>query len=229
MSGERGGLGIAISRFDLRGRLVAIARDLHERSLNPGTAGNASVRFADRILITPSGVPYSTMAPSELVEISLEGVAEGRLRPSSEWRFHRDIYLARPEVESIVHAHPVYATALASLRRELPAFHYMIAAAGGSTIRCAPYATFGTQSLSDNVVAALEDRTACLLANHGIVAVGATPEAAAELVVEVETLCEMYLNALQVGTPVILTELEMADVLTRFGDYGNPGRSGLKD
>ncbi len=188
-----------------------------------------SVRFADRILITPSGVPYPTLLPSELVELSLEGATNGRLRPSSEWRFHRDIYRARPEVGAVVHAHPPYATALASLRRDLPAFHYMIAVAGGSTIRCAPYATFGTQELSDYVLAALQGRKACLLANHGIVALGETAESAGELAVEVETLCEMYIHALQAGTPVVLSELEMAEVVARFADHGNPDRSRLRD
>ena len=204
---------------------MRVVQDLHERGFNPGTAGNASVRFADGMIITPSGVPYPTLAPRELVEMSLDGAAQGTLKPSSEWRFHVDIYRARPEVGAIVHLHAAYASAYASLRRDLPAFHYMIAVAGGPTIRCAPYATFGTQQLSNNVVAALEDRTACLLANHGIVAVGETPEAAAELAAEVEILCEMYTHALQAGSPVILTEAEMAEVLARFADYGNPGRS----
>lgn len=161
--------------------------------------------------------------------MSLDGVPEGRLRPSSEWRFHCDIYRARPEVLSVVHTHPPYATAVATLRRDLPAFHYMIAAAGGSTIRCASYATFGTQELSDNVLSALQARTACLLANHGMIAIGDSPEAAAGLARHVEGLCEVYVHALRAGTPVILTELEMAEVLTRFGDYGNPGRSRILD
>ena len=208
---------------------MRVVQDLHERGFNPGTAGNASVRFADGMIITPSGVPYPTLAPRELVEMSLDGAAQGTLKPSSEWRFHVDIYRARPEVGAIVHLHAAYASAYASLRRDLPAFHYMIAVAGGPTIRCAPYATFGTQQLSNNVVAALEDRTACLLANHGIVAVGETPEAAAELAAEVEILCEMYTHALQAGSPVILTEAEMAEVLARFADYGNPGRSRRPD
>lgn len=187
------------------------------------------MRFTDGMIITPSGVPYPTLAPRELVEMSLDGAIDGRLKPSSEWRFHVDIYRARPEVGAIVHLHAAYASAFSSLRRDLPAFHYMIAVAGGSTIRCAPYATFGTQQLSNNVVAALQDRTACLLANHGIVAVGETPEAAGQLAEEVESLCEMYTHALQAGSPVILTEQEMAEVLARFADYGNPGRSRRPD
>ncbi len=187
------------------------------------------MRFADVILITPSGVPYSRLVPSDLVEMSLDGEPAGRTRPSSEWRFHRDIYRARPEVGAVVHLHAPYASGFASLRRDLPAFHYMVAVAGGSSIRCAPYATFGTQRLSDYVVAALHDRTACLLANHGIVAVGETIEAAADLGVEVEALCEMYIHASQAGSPVILTEAEMAEVLTRFADYGDPDRNPRRD
>lgn len=197
---------------------------LHERGLNPGRAGNVSVRFSDRMLITPSGVSYPTLAPSEMVDLSLLGVEETRLRPSSEWRFHRDIYVARREVGAVVHTHSPYASAIACLRREVPAFHYMVAAAGGSTIRCAPYATFGTQELSDNVVRALEDRKACLLSNHGLVTVGGTLEEAADLALEVEALCEVYLHALQAGTPVILSASEMADTMARFTDYGNPAR-----
>ncbi len=187
------------------------------------------MRFDDRILITPSGVPYPRLVPSDIVELSLEGDAVGRLRPSSEWRFHRDIYGARPEVGAVVHLHPPFASAFATLRRDLPAFHYMVAVAGGSSIRCAPYATFGTQQLSDHVVAALDDRKACLLANHGIVAVGETLEAAGDLAAEVEALCEIYIHALQAGTPVILTEAEMAEVLARFADYGDPGRRHHRD
>ena len=201
---------------------MAAVRMLHERRLNPGRAGNASVRFSDRMLITPSGVPYPTMAPSELVDLSLTDAESTRVRPSSEWRFHRDVYLARPEVGAIVHAHPPYSTAIACLRRDVPAFHYMVAMAGGTTIRCAPYATFGTQELSDNVVRALEGRTACLLANHGLVTVGETVEEAADLALEVEALCETYLHALQAGDPVILSDPEMAEVMVRFVDYGNP-------
>jgi L-fuculose-phosphate aldolase len=179
-----------------------------------------SIGLPDRIFITPSGVRYPELAPSEIVEIPRAGPIETRLRPSSEWRFHRDVYAARPEVGAIVHTHQPHATAVACLRRDVPAVHYMIAAAGGPTIRCAPYATFGTQQLSDHVVAALRDRTACLIANHGLVALGETPEAAMELAVSIEALCHIYLLAAGAGDPVSLTEAEMHDVLERFGDYG---------
>lgn len=198
------------------------AQDLFDRGLNTGTAGNVSVRYADWFLITPSGIRYDALTPTQIVEMDLEGEAEGRMRPSSEWRFHRDIYKERPEVGAVVHTHPPFGTAVAALRRDLPAFHYMVAIAGGTTIRCAPYATFGTQLLSNYVMRALEDRTACLLANHGMVAVGDTLEQAAQLAVEVEVLCQMYLAALQAEEPYILTDEEMQEVLDKFEDYRNP-------
>ena len=181
-----------------------------------------SVRYSDWFLITPSGIRYDALSPTQIVEMDFEGESEGRMRPSSEWRFHLDIYRARPEVGAIVHTHPPYGTAVAALRRHLPAFHYMVAIAGGTTIRCAPYATFGTQLLSNHVMRALDDRTACLLANHGMVAVGATLEEATQLAIEVEALCQMYLAALQAGEPHILSDEEMADVLAKFDDYRNP-------
>jgi len=181
-----------------------------------------SVRYADWFLITPSGVRYDALSPTQIVEMDLEGRAEGRMRPSSEWRFHLDIYRARPEVGAVVHTHPPYSTAVAALRRDLPAFHYYVAIAGGSTIRCAPYARFGTQLLSDYVLRALEGRTACLLANHGMVAVAATLEEAAQLAIEVEQLSRMYLAALAAGEPHLLSEEEMAEVLAEFQSYRHP-------
>jgi L-fuculose-phosphate aldolase len=180
------------------------------------------VRYSDWFLITPSGIRYDALEPAQIVEMDMEGTTEGRMRPSSEWRFHLDIYNARPEVGAIVHTHPPYGTAVAALRRDLPAFHYYVAAAGGTTIRCAPYATFGSQLLSDYVQRALEDRTACLLANHGMVAVGETLEQATQLAIEVEMLCQMYLTTLSAGEPFILTDEEMQEVLDKFGDYKNP-------
>ncbi|MBU1227181.1 MAG: class II aldolase/adducin family protein [Actinobacteria bacterium] len=202
--------------------MVLAARDLFDRGLNTGTAGNVSVRFGDWFLITPSGIRYDALEPTQIVEMDMEGASEGRMRPSSEWRFHLDIYKARPEVGAIVHTHPPFGTAVAALRREVPAFHYMVAVAGGTTIRCAPYATFGTQLLSDYVQRALEDRTACLLANHGMVAVEATLEQATQLAIEVEMLCRMYLTALAAGEPHVLTDEEMQEVLDKFADYRNP-------
>jgi L-fuculose-phosphate aldolase len=162
------------------------------------------------------------MRADDIVEMTLEGEVRGSREPSSEWRFHRDIYLARPDADAIVHAHSTFATALACLGRDIPAFHYMVAVAGGSDIRCARYATFGTQELSDNALAAIAGRTACLLANHGMIAVGASLDAALALAVEVEALAEQYWAALQVGEPNMLSEAEMAIVLQRFRSYGQP-------
>ena len=201
---------------------MVAARDLFDRGLNTGTAGNVSVRYSEWFLVTPSGIRYDALTPTQIVEMDMEGEAEGRLKPSSEWRFHRDIYVARPDVGAIVHTHPPFGTAVAALRRDLPAFHYTVAAAGGTTIRCAPYATYGTQLLSDYVMRALEDRTACLLANHGMVAVAETLEKATLLAIEVEMLCQMYLSAIQAGEPYILSDEEMQEVLDKFGDYKNP-------
>lgn len=198
---------------------MVAARDLFDRGLNTGTAGNVSVRYSDWFLITPSGIRYDALSPTQIVEMDMEGAAEGRMKPSSEWRFHLDVYRARPEVGAVVHTHPPFGTAVAALRRDLPAFHYYVAMAGGNTIRCAPYARFGTQLLSDYVLRALEDRTACLLANHGMVAVGPTLEAATQLAIEVEQLCRMYLAALSAGEPHLLSDEEMDEVLAEFGSY----------
>ena len=154
--------------------------------------------------------------------MTLDGEARGALLPSSEWRFHRDIYAARADAHAIVHTHAPFATSLACLHRGIPPFHYMVAVAGGTDIRCAPYATFGTQALSDHAVAALAGRRACLLANHGMIAVGASLERALALAVEVETLAEMYWRALQIGEPVLLPDAEMDVVLEKFATYGQP-------
>jgi L-fuculose-phosphate aldolase len=177
-------------------------------------------------LITPTGLPYDETLPDDLTFMPLDAKDErdflGPRLPSSEWRFHRDIYAARPEAGAIVHTHGVYATTLACMGRSIPAFHYMVAAAGGIDIRCAPYATFGTQELSDHAVAALQDRNACLLAHHGLIALGPTPERALALAVEVEALARMYWQALQIGEPASLPDAEMQRVLEKFKTYGQP-------
>ena len=152
--------------------------------------------------------------------MTLDGEARGSLLPSSEWRFHRDIYVARADAHAIVHTHAPFATSLACLHRGIPPFHYMVAVAGGNDIRCAPYATFGTQELSDHALAALAGRDACLLANHGMIALGASLAKALALAVEVETLAEMYWRALQIGEPVLLSDAEMDVVLEKFRTYG---------
>lgn len=190
--------------------------------LNQGTAGNLSVRVPGGILITPSGLPYDEMKPADIVALDAHGTPRGQLAPSSEWHFHLGIMNARPEINAVLHAHSMFATTLACLRRGIPSFHYMIAVAGGADIRCAPYATFGTEALSRHVVQALDGRKACLLANHGLVVAGESLREALRLAVEVETLAAMYWRALQVGRPALLSAAEMARVLKKFETYGKP-------
>jgi L-fuculose-phosphate aldolase len=191
--------------------------------INQGTSGNASVRLDDaHFLITPSGLPYDAMRPVQIPVMTLAGRWYGARRPSSEWRFHRDILAARPDAAAVIHTHGPLATTLAVLRRDIPAFHYMVAVAGGDSIRCAPYATFGTQALSDLALAALEGRRACLLANHGLIAIGATLEKALALAVEVEALSGMYLRACAIGEPALLSPAQMQEALELFRTYGTP-------
>jgi L-fuculose-phosphate aldolase len=210
---------------DLRGQIVETTAALNTAGLSRGSSGNVSARIGHRgtsgYLITPSGIPNEQITTAEVLTLRLDEIPRVDVRPraSSEWRFHRDIYAARPEVNAVVHTHPPFATTLACLRRDIPAFHYMVAVSGGHDIRCAGYATFGTQELSDRVLAALEGRRTCLLANHGMVAVGATLVEALALAVEVEALAEMYWRTLQVGPPVLLDEGEMDRVLERFSAY----------
>ncbi|BCX17153.1 MAG: fructose-bisphosphate aldolase [Geminicoccaceae bacterium] len=209
----------------LRTAIVEACRWLVAAGLVQGTSGNVSVRHRNRMLITPSGVPYDAMTPDDVVAVDLVGEsprvrARKGLAPSSEWRFHFDILRARPDVGAVVHTHSPYATAFAICRKELVAAHYMIAAAGGPTIRVADYATFGTQELSDAALAALEGRAACLLANHGVIATGPTLERALWLAQEVEVLARQTAIALQIGTPVILDDAEIARVVEKFKSYG---------
>ena len=210
----------------LREAVIATALAMNAAGINRGKSGNVSARWRDvafeGFLITPTGVPYQQTAPEQIVAMTLRGEARGTQLPSSEWRFHRDIYVARADAQAIVHTHAPFATTLACMHRGIPAFHYMVAVAGGKEIRCAPYATFGTQELSDHAVAALAGRRACLLANHGMIAVGASLEHALALAVEVETLAEMYWRVLQIGEPVLLSEGEMDVVLEKFRTYGQP-------
>jgi L-fuculose-phosphate aldolase len=210
----------------LREAVVATALAMNAQGINRGKSGNVSVRFAERgfdgFLITPTGMPYEDTMLDDIVAVTTEGEARGARLPSSEWRFHRDIYRARADVGAIVHTHAPFATTLACLRCGIPPFHYMVAVGGGRDIRCAPYATFGTQALSDHAVAALEGRNACLLANHGMIAVGASLSAALALAIEVETLAEMYWRARQQGEPTLLSNEEMDLVLDKFRTYGQP-------
>ena len=214
-----------MSELGLRQQIIATALRMNELRINRGRSGNVSARTGNGFLVTPSGLPYEETTPEEIAAVTLAGHASGPRQPSSEWRFHRDIYAARGDVGAIVHTHSTFATTLACLGRGIPAFHYMVAAAGGKDIRCADYATFGTQALSDRALAALEGRNACLLANHGMIAVGDTLAGALALAVEVEALAEQYWRTLQTGTPNLLSDAEMGVVLEKFSRYGKPESS----
>jgi len=205
----------------LRLRVVQAARRLADGGMNPGRSGNLSVRVDAGFIVTPSGAPYETLHPDDLVLLIADGSPEREQRtPSTEWRLHRDLYARRPEVAAVVHTHSPFATTLACLRRPIPSFHYEVAFAGGTDIRCADYATFGTQAFSDATLAAMEGRKACLLANHGAVAVGPSIEGARELAEKLEALARLYWQAIQVEEPPRLDAAEMARVLDKFRDYG---------
>lgn len=204
----------------LRQEIIANCLEMNASGFNQGTSGNLSIRCAERLLITPSGIAYEQLQPEDIVSMHMDGSYEHRYAPSSEWRLHRDIYLAKPEVGAVVHAHPTYCTTLAIRGMEIPAVHYMIAASGGNSIRCARYATYGTEALSQAAMEALEGRTACLLANHGMIATGPTMAKAMWLAIEVETLAQQYFNTLLLGGPTILPDDEIARVLEKFKDYG---------
>lgn len=199
---------------------------LEKLGINKGTAGNISIRWNDGFLITPSGMPPRVLRPEDIVAVDMDGSYQGIRKPSSEWRFHRDIYAARPEIGAVVHAHPSFCVALAVLHKEIPPYHYMVAKAGGRDIRCAPYASFGTQALSDFAMTALEGRKACLLANHGMIATGTSLDGALSLAVEVEELAEGYWRALQLGEPFLLSDEEMASIVERFATYGANAQTG---
>lgn len=206
----------------LRAKLIDTAVAMNAGGFNLGTSGNLSVRDEGGMLITPSGVPYAALAEQDIVFLDMEGKARGALAPSSEWRLHLDIYRRRDDAGAVVHAHPAQATSLACLGRGIPAFHYEVALAGGHDIRCARYATFGTQELSDNVLEALEGRRACLMANHGLVCLGQDLPAALGMARRVEQLAQMYRQCLLVGEPNLLGAEEMARVVAKFRDYGQP-------
>jgi L-fuculose-phosphate aldolase len=222
---------------ELRADVIATARAMNTSGINVNKSGNVSVRCSLNrkmgFLITPTGVPYDMLTPPDLVFIPLgkpggealpDGVV-GAHKPSSEWRFHFDILRSRREFEAIVHTHSQAATALACHHLGIPSFHYMVATAGGADIRCAPYATFGTQNLSDNALVALRGRKACLLAHHGVIACERSLARALALAIEVENLAGMYLRARQIGDPPLLSAAEMARVIEKFATYGQPARS----
>lgn len=215
----------------LRQAIIDTCLEMNASGINQGTSGNISARNDAGFLITPSGVPYAEMTPEQIVQVDLDGGYYGDWLPSSEWRLHFDVYAGREEAQAVVHTHSTYATALSALRRDVPAFHYMIGVTGGPFLRCSDYATFGTQALSDTMMVALEGRKACLLANHGMVCFGPTLAKALWLAGEVEALCKQYFIACQAGDPVILDDAEMERVLARFRTYGvqNPDPEALDD
>ncbi len=207
-----------------RTALLEAARRTVALGLNHGATGNVSVRLDRGFLITPTGLPCDGLAASDLVIVGMDGVAPPDQRPpSSEWRLHRDVYAARNDVGAVVHAHPPFATTLACLREDLPAVHYLIAVTGADRVCCAPYAPFGSEDLSRAALGALGASRACLLANHGLVAVGSDPAEALRVAAEVESVAQLWWRARQVGTPKLLTDTEMAEVLRRFEAYGQPG------
>lgn len=214
-----------------RREMVAICRRMNSSGINQGTAGNLSMRTGESFLITPSSLPYDIMTPEDIVEMGFDGTYVGR-RPSSEWRFHRDILKERQDIDVVLHCHSIYATTLACHHKTIPSFHYMTGVAGGTTIRCAEYATFGTQALSDNALTALEGRLACLLGQHGQISLGKSLESALWLAIELETLSRMYVQALTLGEPPILSDEEMARVIEQMRrmSYGHaPDADGVND
>ncbi len=213
---------------ELRRAVIAAARAMNTAGINVNTSGNVSARCTRGVragfVITPSALPYNELTAAHLVFVDDTEATIGVHQPSSEWRFHFAIYAARDDVGAIVHTHSPHATALACQQLDIPSFHYMVAVAGGSDIRCAPYATFGTQALAEHALAALEGRRACLLAHHGVIACGADLERALALAVEVENLARTYISVRALGTPKLLAADEMRRVLERFATYGqSPG------
>jgi L-fuculose-phosphate aldolase len=207
----------------VRNAIVAACREMNTLGINQGTSGNISVRLGETMLISPSAVPYETMRAEDIAVMPIEGdygAWSGPLPPSSEWRFHLDILRSRPDLAAVVHSHPTYCTTLAITRREIPACHYMIAAFGGTDVRCAPYATYGTKALSEHALAALEGRFACLLANHGMIALGETLAKAMWRAVELETIARQYYHSLLIGGPVLLSDADIAETAAKFETYG---------
>jgi L-fuculose-phosphate aldolase len=211
----------------LRAEIIARCREMNAAGINQGTSGNISARFEGRMLITPSGIPYDDLEPEMIAALPLggagEGVWQGVHKPSSEWRFHFKLLSARPEAEGVIHTHPPYCTALALARMEIPACHYMVAAFGGNSVRCAGYATFGSEALADLALVAMAGRSACLLANHGMIVLGESLAKAMWRAVELEALARQYLLSLQAGGPVLLSDAEIEETLARFADYGVRG------
>jgi len=222
---------VSAKENSVRREIIAACRSMNALGINQGTSGNISVRVGGYMVITPTALPYHKMKPSDLCRMPIAGEygsCEGPLKPSSEWRFHLDIMRARPDVGAVVHCHSAYATALAICHKPIPAAHYMIAAAGGPTIRVAAYATYGTKELSEFALKALEGRTCCLLGNHGQIATGPTLDRALWLAVELETLAKQYTLAQLIGGAQILSDGEIATVVEKFKGYGPQKRETLK-
>jgi L-fuculose-phosphate aldolase len=209
-----------MTELDLRIKVLATARAMNAAGINRGSAGNVSVRHGDGFLVTPTGLAYDACVAEDVAFVGLDGRVEGQRKPSSEWRIHRDIYAARPEAGAVLHAHSTFAVTLACMGLDIPPFNYMVARFGGRDVRCGAYATFGSQELSDAVIAALAERRACLMSHHGMVVFGDSLDQALALGVELETLCEQYWRVLQIGGPQLLADDEMARVLVKFADYG---------
>jgi len=221
-----------LSNLALRREMVDICRRMNTSGINQGTAGNLSARTEDGFLITPTSLPYERMEAEDIVEMGFDGTYVGKHRPSSEWRFHRDIMKHRTDINAILHCHSIYATTLACQYKPIPAFHYMVGVAGGTTIRVAPYATFGTQQLSDNAIEALDGRLACLLGQHGQISLGKNLEASLWLATEVEVLSRLYVQALPLGDLPILSDEEMDRVIAQMRkmSYGQaPDAEGVND
>ncbi|MCW5702493.1 MAG: class II aldolase/adducin family protein [Bradyrhizobium sp.] len=212
----------------LRTEIVESCRRMNSLGINKGTSGNISARYGNGFLISPTGVPYDQLTPDMVVAMSWDATFEGDVLPSSEWRFHRDILRARPDLDAVVHTHSTAATAVSILGKDIPAIHYAIASAGGPTIRCAPYEIFGSQELADRVVTALQGRRACLMAHHGVIAAHGSIGRALALAVTVEELAEQYLMCLPLGEPPRLSDAQIADVLVKFKTYGQQPKASVE-
>ena len=212
-----------MKNLEKRKEVIKYSIKLNTTNLSPLRSGNISVRSIENsvegFFITPSGKKYDTLKEEDIVFVSNDGNHDTNLKPSSEWRFHKDIYLKKPDAKAIVHAHSPHATAVSAHGKDIPAFHYMVALAGGDNIKCAKYATFGTQELSDNIIDALENRKACLMSNHGQVAFGENLENAFELAEELENICHQYINTIKLGSPKILSSSEMDVILEKVKNY----------
>ena len=221
-----------IDHRDVRQKMITTALEMTRLGINQGTAGNISHRVEDGLLITPTSLPYEVMQPEDVVAMKWDGTYSGRLRPSSEWRFHRDILKNRSDMNVVLHNHATYTTVLATHERGIPPFHYMTAVAGGHDIKVSKYACFGTQELSDQVLIALQDRFACIMGHHGMLTLGKSLDKALGLAIEVETLAKMYVHALAIGEPPHLSADEMDRVIEQIRrmSYGNaPDLDHVKD